>query len=395
MIPGAPGPGTRDRRRELLAPEILSLIDDRFVGSCTLHEEYVFRLALGVFAGLGLPEVFRRSATVAEAIAAAGLDARASTVPLDWILRQLAARSVLESSSEDGTTRYRLGSELPALDPGEIKDAQAAHDPSALPSYAIADLAAQHYPEVLRGQTTGERVLFAPARVGAWYEYFSNDNPLYAVVNAIGAIACEEALPPGRGAILELGGGLGSGAAAVLSRLRAVGRLDEVNSYRFTDASLPFLRKGQAALTQSFPGVPLSFAYVDMNRPFDPKVLDAGAFALVHGVNTLHVAHDLTFTLGEIHRVLAPGGRIVVSECVRPFPGRPVYVEFVFNLVESFREPRLVSPWRPNGGFLTPEQWGGALRAAGFSDVRLVPDIARIREVYPTFVAGSIVATRA
>ena len=66
-----------------------------------------------------------------------------------------------------------------------------------------------------------------------------------------------------------------------------------------------------------------------------------GAFALVHGVNTLHVANDLAFTLGEVRTALAPGGSLVISECVRPFPRQPVYVEFVFNLIEAFREPVL------------------------------------------------------
>ena len=111
-------------------------------------------------------------------------------------------------------------------------------------------------------------------------------------------------------------------------------------------------------------------------------------------MNTLHVAHDLAFTLSEIRRTLQPGGKLVLSECVRPFPGVPVYVEFVFNLLEAFRSPILVPPWRPNGGFLTPEQWTGALEAGGFTDVSLFPDIVALRDAYPSLVVAAIVATR-
>jgi hypothetical protein len=67
----------------------------------------------------------------------------------------------------------------------------------------------------------------------------------------------------------------------------------------------------------------------------------------------------------------------------------------VFNLLDAFREPVLVPGWRPNGGFLTPEQWSGALEANGFRDVRIVPDIAVIRDFYPSFVVAAVVASKA
>jgi hypothetical protein len=71
-----------------------------------------------------------------------------------------------------------------------------------------------------------------------------------------------------------------------------------------------------------------------------------------------------------------------------------LYPEFVFNLLETFRSPRLHPSYRPNGGFLTPEQWTEALEAAGFRDVRLLPDIMRIREEFPGFCVAAIGATR-
>ena len=384
-----------DRRAELLPPDILPLFGDAFVRSCDLYEEYVFRLAVDVFRRTGLEAACTPPVSTAEAIAAGGLDARAATIPLDWLLRELAARGVLLSQSDEGTLRYRCAGALPELDAEAIRAEQERHDPSSLPSYAIAKLAADHYPEVLRGETPGERVLFGPDRIGTWFEYFSNDNGLYAISNAIGAIACEAAFDQAGGAILELGGGLGSAAAALLQRLRDKGRSGEVTSYRFTEVSLPFLRRGQKVLPGIFPEIPLAFALLDMNKPFASAGVVPGAYALVHGVNTLHVAADLAFTLREIREALAPGGAVVISECVRPFPNQPVYVEFVFNLLQAFREPVLVPAWRPNGGFLTPEQWTAALEANGFRDVRIVPDIVAIRHVYPSFVVAAVVARKA
>lgn len=383
------------KRASLLPPEILPLFNDEFVRSCDLYEEYVFRLTLDVFRRAGLPAVCARPVTTDEAMAEAGFLPHVAAVPLDWILRGLAARGVLHAGGEPPNVRYRLPGDLPELDPAPVRDAQARHDPSALPSYAIAGLAATHYPTVLRGDTTGESVLFGPERIGAWFDYFSNDNVLYAISNTIGAIACDVSLPEAGGMILELGGGLGSGAEALLSRLSSKGRAASVSTYRFTELSIPFLRRGQKSLTAGFPDVPFAFARLDMNKPFAEAGVAPGAYALVHGVNTLHVATDLAFTLGEIRNALAPGGSLVISECVRPFPGQTVYVEFVFNLLEAFRKPVLEPAWRPNGGFLTPEQWTAGLLACGFGDVRIVPDIAALRETYPSFVVAAVSAARA
>jgi SAM-dependent methyltransferase len=212
----------------------------------------------------------------------------------------------------------------------------------------------------------------------------------------VGAVALEAWMPPGSHTILELGGGLGSGGSAVLSRLSETGRLGELRTYRFTELVPAFLRRGQRLLQQQAPDAAfLAFASLDMNRAFAEQGVEPSSVSIVYAVNTLHVAHDLAFTLGEVHRALEPGGQLVMSECIRPWPGQTAYPEFVFNLLETFRAPRLHADYRPNGGFLTPEQWTGALTAAGFADVRVLPDIARIRDVMPTFYVAAFGARRA
>jgi SAM-dependent methyltransferase len=247
----------------------------------------------------------------------------------------------------------------------------------------------------LRGEITGEQALFDPEGISAWVKYFSNANPLYAVTNVLGAIAAEQALPRGGGAVLELGGGFGSGAEALLERLEATGRGAEVSSYRLTELVAMFLRRAERALRARFPGWPLAFGTLDINRPFAEGGIAPGSVALVYGVNVVHVAHDLASTLGEIRAALAGGGALVLAECVRPFAGRPVYVEFPFNLLGTFREAKLVPDWRPNAGFLTPEQWTAALGANGFADIRVYPDIEALRQHIPQFVVAAISARRA
>ncbi|HZN02402.1 MAG TPA: class I SAM-dependent methyltransferase [Candidatus Polarisedimenticolia bacterium] len=390
MLPAA---GGRDERlARLLPPDHLTIFDERFIRSCELFEEYVRRLAVSTARALRLPDAAQAPGTAMEIAARAGLDPERAQAPVGWLLATLASAG---AATREADGRFRIAAAPDEPDRREVEEAQAAHDPSCLPSYRLADAAAALYPDVLRGGVTGEAALFSPERFSLWAAYFSNDNPIYAVSNRVGALAAERVLPRGGGEVLEIGGGLGSATAALFQRLEETGGSAAVRSYRFTEVAPSFLRRGQRALTALLPGAPLVYGRLDMDRPFSEAGIEPGAVSLVYGVNTLHVARDLECTLGEIRRALAPGGLLVLSECVRPFPGRPIYVEFLFNLLESFRTPRLVDPWRPHGGFLAPEQWKAGLEAGGFRDVAIVPDIARIREICPACVVASLTAVRA
>jgi SAM-dependent methyltransferase len=388
-VPTATNRAPGDRRAELIPPEILPLFDDAFVRSSGLVEEYVARLALSAFRSTGLARACAAPATVDEAIARAGLAPAVARAPVAWLIAALAARGWIEQVSGAGdSAHFRTVEPLPRPDPDEILAAQAATDGRCLPAYRIAAMAAARYPAVLRGEVAGEQVLFDAEGIVAWSKYFSNANPLYAVANAIGAVGAERALGERGGAVLELGGGLGSGAEALLERLAP----DAIPSYRFTELSPLFLKRAERSLRARFRDRGLEFGTLDIDRPFG---VPPGAFALVYGVNVLHVARDLAATLAEVRTALAPGGALVIAECVRPFAGRPVYVELAFNLLASFRDPVLVPEWRPNGGFLTPEQWTRALAANGFRDVRVYPDIGAIRETFPQFVVAAVTARRA
>lgn len=396
--------GMDDRQLEAVAasvaphlpPPLVSFFDRRLVRSHLLFDEFVHRLTVRVFVEAGLAEAAAEAGRVDEIIERAGLDREASPVAVEWILRHLAARGLVAAEDTPAGPRFRAGRDLPALDPAPVLAEQQGHDPACLPSYVLAETAARDYPAFLAGKKSGEDILLAATRLPLWVAYFSGHNLLYAVNNHIGATALEAWLPAEGATILELGGGLGSGTLAVFDRLAAAGRLADVKAYRFTELIPAFLRRGERNVDERFPGPRgLTFESLDMNRPFGAQGVAPASVSVVYAVNTLHVAHDLAFTLGEVRRALQPGGQLVFSECVRPFAGQTIYPEFVFNLMKTFRAPRLDPRWRPNGGFLMAEQWTAALDAAGFVDVRPLPDLRRLRDVFPTFYAVAIGAVRA
>jgi len=150
-----------------------------------------------------------------------------------------------------------------------------------------------------------------------------------------------------------------------------------------------FLRRGEQTLRDRYPALAgLSFGALDMNQGFGEQGVAPASVSVVYAVNTLHAARDLGFTLGEVHRALSPGGRLVISECVPP--PEPIYADFVFNLAEAFRSPRLDPRHRPRGGFLGLEDWTAVLGAAGFEDVRVLPDVASIRVEVSDFSVAAI-----
>ena len=376
-----------------LPSSLVPVFDARFSRSSALYDEFVYRLTLAVFCNASLGKVVADWGSAEQIVGRAGLDPRRAAVPVSWMLRHLSRRGVLERETTVDGHRFRATA-LSAVDPVPIAAEQQAHDPACLPAYVLAEMAAREYPAFLHGGTTGEQILFAPTRLPLWINYFSNDNALYAVNNHVGAVAVETWMPRRPVTILELGGGLASGAAALLERLSSGGRRADVQTYRFTELVPAFLRRGQRRLEERFPDGPLTFAPLDMNRPFTEQGVSPESVSIVYAVNTLHIAADLAFTLGEVYRALEPGGQLIVSECVRPWPDDTLYPEFVFNLLETFRSPGLHPAYRPNGGFLTPEQWTAALTAAGFCDLRILPDIMRIRDEFPGFYVAAIGATR-
>jgi SAM-dependent methyltransferase len=131
-----------------------------------------------------------------------------------------------------------------------------------------------------------------------------------------------------------------------------------------------------------------------MTRPFEAQGVVPGSQSVVFAVNTIHVAHNLDFTLGEILRTLEPGGRLIISECVRMLPGQALNAEFIFNLMATFRSRRPDTPGQPPAGFLLPAQWKSALEAAGFADVRFLPDVLTFSDRFPRFHVAVIGATR-
>jgi hypothetical protein len=341
-------------------PAIRSLFSHEFILCAEYFDRFTIDSVLRLVHQLGWTEDLVRGASARRVVLSRGFSPRAE-IPIRWFLRKLAAAGYLDESAGEAPDdrAYRARGPLPPGDPDRAEAQAYALAPGSAPAFAVVRAMLEHVPEFLRGEKTGEEILFAPSRLPLWFAYFSNDNLLYQINNRLGAEAVVRALPATRPAtILELGGGSGSAAMAVAERLARDGALARIEHYRFTEIVPTFLRRAERSLRASFPGLPLEFGRVDMDKDF------------------------------------GPGGVAVFSECVRPFPGQPIYVEFVFNFLENFTGVTTDSETRPNHGFLTPENWRRAFRAAGFERPDILPDVEELARHYDSFFVAAVSARK-
>jgi SAM-dependent methyltransferase len=380
-----------DRIRAALEPEVRRHFSPEFIVCSEYFDRFTTETAGRALDRLGLAGEFRAPSTAAEAIARRGYVPRAETA-LAWMLAKLAEEGFFAPA--EGPGRFVARVPLPPAESG-AKEKALAISPGSAPGFTVVDALADSIEDFFTGRKSGEEILFSPARLSLWFDYFNNDNLLYAVNNRLGAEAAARALPRTRpAAILELGGGCGSAALALLEHLASEGRLGNVARYLFSEPVPTFLRRGERSLKARFPEVPFECRKLDMNVSLVEQGVVPGSLDLVYAVNTIHVARDLRATLGAIFEVVAPGGAVVFSECVRPRPGQPIYVEFIFNFLENFVNVVTDPEIRPTHGFLTPENWRRALRAAGFENVEVLPDVDRLAREYPSFFVGAITAHR-
>ena len=366
-----------------------SIFSERLYQSIELMERYSTELAVDLLGRLNVVEQLREWRSADELCALLRFQPRFK-LALQWILARLVETGCIEERS-DGTTRlYRLGYMPWQPDLKRLRAFGVQIDPSNAATLDLLDHAANLYPVVAAGRQSGDQNLFGPQGVPLWLNYFHNDNLTYAVNNWVGAVVAADRIFSGRRLrILELGAGTGSATEILLKLLDERGLLRQVERYLVTEPNAYFRRCNQRKLTQ-YPNVPLEWATLDLDLPWNTQGISPGTFDLVYAVNVMHISKNLLFSLNEARSALATDGWLVIGECMRPFTNQPIYPELMFQILDSFTNVEIDPEIRPNPGFLTAEQWRRAFLRAGFGHTDVAPDIDRIREFYPHFFTGAI-----
>jgi len=372
-----------------LAPTDQRLVEDlltrSFAGLHFISEAYTARLTLMLALDLGWEARLRKGATLNDLLT--GLHPQ-SRLPAAWMLAFLTEEGFLERL--DGLWCLR---ELPDVDRdlATLRELAEEMAPGHLKNLDLLDAVRQKILPFFTQGRHGEELLFDLSAYPLWLEYFRNENQIYRANNLFAYAALRPYIREGC-RILEVGGGAGSFAQFLSTRGQEEGFLGQISDYHFTDVAPTFLRRAQRGLKELAPGLPLTFASLNLNKPLDEQGLQEKIFDVILGVNVLHVAQDLQATLCELRRHLAPGGCLVLGECLKPDLARPIYLEFAFQFMSGFTEVTLDPDLRPAYGFLTPEAWVKALHAAGFQEVLEVPRVRPLMAHWEFFNVGAFVA---
>jgi 3-hydroxyacyl-[acyl-carrier-protein] dehydratase len=366
------------------------LFSEQLYQSIELMERYSIELAVDLLRRLDLIEALGQWRLAEELCATMSFQSR-FRFALGWILERLVETECIEARTEGETRRYRLRREPWQTNLPRLREIGLEIDPGNAATLDLLDRAAALYPAVARGEQSAEQSLFDPEGIALWLNYFANHNPTYAVNNWVTAVVLAQRLEKRpRLRILEIGAGAGSASHVLLQWFRERGLLRRIQRYLVTEPNAFFRRRAQRDLANEYVDLPLEWGPVDLNQRWAEQGIAPGEFDLVFGVNVLHVAKDLFFSLNEARTALANDGWLVIGECLRPHPNQPIYPELMFQILDSFTDVDLDPDIRPNPGFLTPEQWRSAFRRASFANVGVAPEIEKIREFYPHFFTGAI-----
>ncbi len=381
-------PGTAPYLPEVeMQPIPVDWFDDQLFASNEVVNQYCRDCAIEIYQKLNLGSELKTFSAVDELINHYSFASR-FRYALIWILRTLHSDNLLEHECVDGVDRYKQLEDLPASERVELRQLALDINEKNRGMLDLLDVAINAYPDIASGKVKGEEALFGLGELQLWLDFFQNDNPIYAVNNRIAARVAVEAIQ-GRDKIniLEFGAGAGSGSEALLDELARRGKLDIIEGYWVTEPNAFFHRKGARLLQSKYPDVPLHSGTLDINKPWKEQ-LQQQKFDLIYSVNTLHVGKSIGFVLEQAKQHLQ--GWLIAGECLRPYPEQAVYIEMIFQILDSFIDVDLDKTLRPQPGFLTPEQWQGWLQQSGYANVSIKPDIESIREYYPRFITGSV-----
>lgn len=374
------------RLAELLAgypPEVFS---EKLHRSMELTRRYTQELTLDILARLGVIAQLDTWRSADEAGRNLSFEPKFAST-LAWLLQMAEDAGHVEARGDPPAYRWLRA---PAADNlATLREIGLAVDPANAATLTLLERAAALYPGVARGELSADQILFDLEHIELWLSYFNNGNPTYAVNNQIAAVSAANKLKHDeKFAILEIGAGAGSAAEILLGLLEQRGRIANLERYVVSEPSPFFRRRCERQLRRRFAGLPLEFIALDIDRGWAVQGISETHFDIVFGVNVMHVAKDLAFSLNEAREALASGGWLILGECLRR--ERPIFPELIFQTLDSFRNVRTDPDYRPRAGFLTALSWRRVLSHSSFASIEIEPDVERLAEICPNFLASAV-----
>ncbi|KUI61191.1 Lovastatin diketide synthase LovF [Cytospora mali] len=177
--------------------------------------------------------------------------------------------------------------------------------------------------------------------------------------------------------ILEVGAG--TGGTTALPDLGARERLYSVYSY--TDVSAGFMTAARERFANH---ENIEFGVLDVAEDPAAQGFQLGSYDLIIAANVIHATSSLHTTLGNLHKLLSPGGRLFLEE----LSPDAMFFNYVMGYLPGWwlgaADGRVDKPW------VSPERWTQELVAAGFQE----PESIVLDDASPYHVNAGILVPR-
>lgn len=181
--------------------------------------------------------------------------------------------------------------------------------------------------------------------------------------------------------VLEVGAGTGGTTARVLRALTSEYGERLYSSYSYTDVSAGFM----TAAKERFADLEgIEYGVLDVEADPIEQGFQAGGYDLIIAANVIHATASLNTSLGNLHKLLSPSGRLFLEELSPD--------AMFFNYVMGY----LPGWWlgsadgRPDKPWVSPSRWTKELVAAGFQE----PESIVLDDAVPYHVNAAILVPR-
>ncbi|KAK8037847.1 hypothetical protein PG991_001193 [Apiospora marii] len=215
--------------------------------------------------------------------------------------------------------------------------------------------------KVLNGTADPLEILFSNGLAEEFYQTgYGMERTSAQLVGYLDALAHKNPLMK----ILEVGAGTGGTAKPVLDRLGS-----RYGRYDFTDVSPWFLDRAKdrfAAMEQ------VEYRILDIEGDPSTQGFQVGTYDVLLASNVLHATRDIVATLRNCLALLKPGGKLLLTEGVRP---SSMMTNFVFGLLPGWWKSEEGD--RQAGPLLSAGAWERYIVQSGFAGLDAVfPDYA-------------------
>ncbi|KAG5981019.1 Type I Iterative PKS [Claviceps digitariae] len=162
--------------------------------------------------------------------------------------------------------------------------------------------------------------------------------------------------------ILEIGAGTAGTTLPVLKALSKTIKQGNFLNYTFTDISSGFFENAKKKLGRWSQRI--IYKKLDISKDPLSQGFEAEDFDIVIAANVLHATPNMRTTMGNLSRLLKPGGRLVVLEgSHHPFPAMPfVLLPGWWYAQDDYRDPK-------EGPLMSTDVWNRLLLDTGFSGI--------------------------